>query len=354
MRGNQLNIELQMSHFREWELSRFQPLIPGMDILVKTFECKNLPKICFEIYGEDNGKESAMKRRRMLRDADPKRQERKRLRKLEALKAKMLEIQKRKDKTKAAQEGEEEVERKRKRSDADEGDEATESKVIKLEESSQTKEEEDLSETADVAQDEEVEANLLEIALDALQQDTEGGRTREEAEADRQKLLAGEAQEAMTEEDDYVAADDEDLGYSLENARQTFLAQPKKQGGYKDMRSLALAEEEAEILRKAGYTIVSDAETESRILGGNQPTPFREIPNAEPPKIGKVKIQFRSKFDIVELDASGHVIDKGDDDYMPSKTWIGRKAGFEFKLGERGLGYYRTGKKVVVPSNTAY
>jgi hypothetical protein len=37
---------------------------------------------------------------------------------------------------------------------------------------------------------------------------------------------------------------------------------------------------------------------------------------------------------------------------MPSLKWIGRKGGFEFKLGERGLGYYRTGTKVVVPINT--
>jgi poly(A) polymerase len=374
MRGNQLNIELQMSHFREWELSRFQPLVPGMDVLVKIFECRNLPKICFEIYDSEgnNGKEIAMKRRRMQRDADPKRQERKRLRKLEALKAKMLEIQKRKeDKSKAiiAEEAEAEaeaagaeVERKRKRSDADEGDDeaSPEVNVVKLEETEETNEEEDeqpedSAETNDVvAEEEEVEANLLESALDALQQGTEGGRTREEAEADRRKLLAGEGQEMAEEETDYVAADDEDLGYSLENARQAFMAQPKKQTGYRDIRSLTLAEEEAEILRKAGYTIVNDAETESRILGGNQPTPFREMLNAEPPKIGKFKIQFRSNFDIVELDANGHVIDKGDDDYMPSKTWTGRKAGFEFKLNDRGLGYYRTGKKVVVPSNTAY
>jgi hypothetical protein len=68
----------------------------------------------------------------------------------------------------------------------------------------------------------------------------------------------------------------------------------------------------------------------------------------------RATIKFATSFDIVELDFNGHVIDKGNDDYMPSKEWAGRKAGFEFKLGERGLGYYRTGKKVVVPSNTAY
>ncbi len=354
MRGNQLNIEMQMSHFREWELSRFQPLIPGMDILVKSFECKLLPKICFELYGE-NGKEIAMKRRRILRDEDPKRQERKRLRKLEALKAKMLEIQKRKEDKKAADEMmAESIEGKQKRkySDVDvDEDDVPESKTIKVEEST-------LNQAVDAPieeeEEKEVEADQLESALDMLQESTEGGRTREEAEADRQRLMAGEAQEAVDEDGDYVPADDEDLGYTLENARQAFLAQPKKQSRYKDIRALPLAEEEAEILRKAGYTIVSDSETEGRIVGGNQPTPFRELSNPEAPKVGNFKIQFRTKFDIVELDVNGHVIDKGDEDYIPSKTWTGRKAGFEFKLSERGLGYYRTGKKVVVPSNTAY
>eukprot|EP00934_Nitzschia_sp_Nitz4_P008711 Nitzschia sp. Nitz4//scaffold3_size479765//468537//471038//NITZ4_000195-RA/size479765-processed-gene-1.558-mRNA-1//-1//CDS//3329551043//8701//frame0 len=350
MRGNQLNIELQMNHFREWELSRFQPLVPGMDVLVKTFECKNLPRICFAIYGEENGKDIAMKRRRMLRDADPKRQERKRLRKLEALKAKMAEIQKRKESKKVeeanADEAEDGGERKRKRSNADEEDNdgvEPDMKAVKSEE-------EVRSEAATESLEEEhgaAETNLLENALDALD---DSGKTREEAEAERQQLLAGQP----TEEDEYVPVDDEDFGYTGEGARQAFLARPKRQGGYKDPRSLPLAEEEAELLRKAGYNIVSDAEQETTLIGGNQPTPFREIANAEPPEIGKFEIKFRTKFDIVELDANGHVIDKGDDDFMPSKGWIGRKAGFEFKLGERGLGYYRTGKKVVVPSNTAY
>lgn len=45
---------------------------------------------------------------------------------------------------------------------------------------------------------------------------------------------------------------------------------------------------------------------------------------------------------------------KGDDDFMPSLKWTGRRGGFEFKLGERGVGYYRTGKAVIVPSNMAY
>ena len=85
------------------------------------------------------------------------------------------------------------------------------------------------------------------------------------------------------------------------------------------------------------------------------PTPYRQTKSAdERPPLQRVTINFRKKFDIVELDANGFVIDKGDEDFTPSRTWTGRKAGFEFKLGERGLGYYRSGKKVVVPSNTAY
>jgi len=84
-------------------------------------------------------------------------------------------------------------------------------------------------------------------------------------------------------------------------------------------------------------------------------TPFRQIENSgERNKIKSLKIEFRTQFDIVDLDADGHVIDKGDEDFTRSRSWTGRKAGFEFKLGERGLGYYRTGKKVRVPSNTAY
>jgi hypothetical protein len=58
---------------------------------------------------------------------------------------------------------------------------------------------------------EEDEARLLEIALDTLQ-DAEAGerKTREEAEADRRKLLAGELLIEGTD----VPSDNEDLGYT--------------------------------------------------------------------------------------------------------------------------------------------
>lgn len=363
MRGSQLNVELQMQHFRDWELSRFSPLVPGMDIMAKTFTCKHLPLICFEIY--DGGKQSAMKRRRMLRDMDPKRKARRQANKLAELKAKMEAIKKRKEAaaageaTKTEDDDENESDKKRKRSDSDIVDETDQIVAVKAEQ-----------ESGDVDGGNDGEEDLLENALDTLQ-DSEGGerKTREDAEADRKKLLSGEL---LVEGADVASADDEDMDFTGdgEEGRRSFVVNkskarlPAAEAGtkvYKDIRALPMKEEEAELLRKAGYTVVSDAETEATIVGGNMPTPFRskvEDENGEEAASNKKKpkgsIQFRTKFDMVELDANGLIIDKGDNDFAPSKSWKGRMAGFEFKLGERGLGYYRTGKKVVVPSNTAY
>jgi hypothetical protein len=69
-----------------------------------------------------------------------------------------------------------------------------------------------------------------------------------------------------------------------------------------------MQEEEAELLRKAGYTVVSDAETETKVIGGNMPNPFRSDEGTEEDQDGlfkkiKARIQFCTKFDIVELDA---------------------------------------------------
>jgi hypothetical protein len=391
MRGSQLNVELQMQHFRDWELSRFSPLVPGMDVMAKTFTCKHLPMIAFEIY--DGGKQAAMKRRRMLRNVDPKRQERRRANKLKELKAKMAEIQKRK--AAAAAESavvksendavEEESDKKRKRSDSEveneDENEADQIEAVKDEEQEPGDATTTSGAAADGANDEEGEEDLLENALDTLQE-SEGGerKTREDAEADRKKLLSGEL---LVEGADVASDDEEDLDYTGdgEEGRRSFVVNKSKSRLnptdednklYKDIRALPMKEEEAKLLRKAGYTVVSDAETEAKIVGGNMPTPFRSKVEKEEnsdeattttttatnsnhlKKKPKASIRFRTKFDIVELDAAGYVIDKGDSDFSPSKTWEGRNAGFEFKLGERGLGYYRTGKKVVVPSNTAY
>eukprot|EP00977_Amphora_coffeiformis_P022025 scaffold10259_cov155-Amphora_coffeaeformis.AAC.6 len=322
MRGEQLNAEIPMHNFREWELSRFNPLVPGMDVLVKSFKVKELPLICFEKLYE-GGKKEAMGRRRELLSKDPARQERKRLKRLEELRIKMEEIKRKKE------------DKKRKRDEVEM--EALE-KEVKQEEAAI-----ELGEQS--AEDMNAETDLLESAFDTMNE----GKTREEAEADRQKLLTGEL---IDEGDAEGELDDEDY-----IARQIYAA-PKATGEQGDetrrtrtMRSLPVPEERAEMLRQLGYPIVSDEECEKLV---SVMPPWTSAPLDDTPPSRKARIVFLEKFDIVELDANGHVIDQGDEDFQPSKTWIGRKAGFEFKLGLRGLGYYRSGKKVVVPSNTAY
>ena len=326
MRGEQINAEIPMHNFREWELSRFNPLVPGMDVLAKGFKVKELPLICFDKLYE-GGKNEAMARRRELLDKDPIRQERKRLKRLEELRIKMEEMKKKKE------------DKKRKRDEVEM--EALE-KEVKQEEAA-------IESGEQAAEDMNDETDLLESALDTMNE----GKTREEAEADRQKLLTGEL---IDEEDAEGEFDDEDyIARQVYAAPKAANATDPEQGGEtqrpRTMRSLPVPEERAEMLRLLGYRIVSDEECEK--LGSVMP-PWTSVPLDDTPPSSKARIVFLDKFDIVELDAYGHVIDKGDEDFQPSRTWIGRKAGFEFKLGARGLGYYRTGKKVVVPSNTAY
>jgi poly(A) polymerase len=336
MRGNELDIERQLQNFSKFELSRFHPLVPGMDVLPKTFGVKELPKICFEgVY--EGGKVAAMKRRRMLIEADPKRIEAKNKKKLAKLKKKMEAMKRKKEESKASEEM------------ADTG--MKEEAGAETQESRKRKRDNNANDdNVHVEEEEEEEAALLESALDMIQ-DSAGvaqHKTREEAEIDRQKLLAGEL---LHDEDVEVKTEEQD-------------------------RKLTQEEIEKEILRSSGLVIVSD--DEATIVGGNKILPWRYgykntvgIKKEEPGKkknkqeeqseskptslvSNRVSFKFKTKFDVVELDASGKVIDKGDDDFTPSLKWTGRKGGFEFKLGERGLGYYRTGKKVVIPSNIAY
>lgn len=355
MRGSQLDVERQLTNFRNYELSRFYPLVPGMDILPRSFAVKELPKICFEgTY--DGGKAGAMKRRRMMIEADPKRKEAKNKKKLAKLKKRMEAIQRKKAEAESAAKEEESNEA----AEAAAADEGAKDEVGEASDSRKRKrEEEDNAVHGDsgpvkAEEEEEKEALLLESALDTIVgAGVAQHKTREEAEIDRQKLLAGEL-----------------LGDAEEEADRGGSAAAKDE---KPARRLTRAEREAEMLKRAGLVIVSD--DEATVLGGNKILPWRhgyreamaaavkteeQADDADTSKkrkpSGRVRtaIKFKTKFDVVELDASGRVIDKGDDDFTPSPKWIGRKGGFEFKLGERGLGYYRTGKKVVVPSNIAY
>lgn len=326
MRGSELNIESLLQKFRDWDLSKFQPLLPGMDILAKVFTTKELPKICF--VGIYESKVAAMKKRRKLLDADPVRQEKKRLAKLAALKEKMAEIQRKKD---------EDNERKRKHEELEL--EEAEDEII-------NEEDYEVPERVDGVINEETD--LLESALDTIQ-DSGEAKTREEAESDRRMLLSGQQ---MDKEDgvDGNESDEDDYGYNTDRNRVSLLTAKIN----KDMRSLPPTEEELEVLQKLGCSVITD--DENKVIGANLLPPWTEALRANDPTTDRprVRIKFLEPFDVVELDALGHVIDKGDDDFTPSKSWTGRKAGFEFKLGERGLGYYRTGKKVVVPSNTVY
>lgn len=357
MRGDQLDVERQLANFRNYELSRFYPLVPGMDILPRSFLVKELPTICFE-GNYEGGKVAAMKRRRKLIEADPKRKEAKNRMKLAKLRKKMEEMQRRKEEAESANiKSSEEETANDGMEEVDVKEESSDLRKRKREEG--TAEEDEANPIKGEEEEEEEEAALLESALDTLVgEGLAQHKTREEAEIDRQKLLAGEL-----------------LGDGEEEADQGETSKNVKQE-----RKLTRAEREEEILRRSGLVIVSD--DEATVLGGNRVLPWRHgykqaiavVKKEEPsddkevddkadskaPKqlkaMARVRtaIKFKTKFDVVELDASGRVIDKGDDDYMPSIKWIGRKGGFEFKLGERGLGYYRTGKKVAVPSNVAY
>ncbi|GKY95370.1 hypothetical protein MPSEU_000498700 [Mayamaea pseudoterrestris] len=326
MRGTELNIEGTLQKFREWDLLKFQPLLTGMDILAKVFKVKELPKVCFvDVY---ESKEAAMRKRRIMLDADPARQERKRKAKLDELKAKMALIQRKKDS---------ENDKKRKQDE------------IELEEAEVILEANESAVASEAAVNEET--NLLESALDNIQ-DSGETKSREEAEADKKKLLSGDQLEKEVDEEAQGASDDDDYGYTAgRNLLSLMPTRPKR-----DMRSLPPTEEELEILQTLGYSVVTD--DENKVIGASMPGPWCSSGTggdmAIVGNIKRVRIKFLEPFDVVELDPLGHVIDKGDDDFSPCKNWTGRKAGFEFKLGERGMGYYRTGKPVVVPSNTIY
>lgn len=311
MRGSQLDVERQLTNFRNYELSRFHPLVPGMDILPRSFSVKELPKICFEgIY--EGGKVAAMQRRRILIEADPKRQEAKNKKKLAKLKKKMEAMQRKKEEAESANiKTNEEVP-----ADGD-MEEDTETRKRKREDETAQDGEGDPVKEEEV--EDEEEAALLESALDKIEgEGVVQHKTREEAEIDRQKLLAGEL-----------------LGDGEDEANQGDAAAAKSE---KQERKLTRKEREAEILRKSGLVIVSD--DEATVLGGNMILPWRhgykramtsvkkeepsddkeEDSKADVKKSSKdlkssarvrTAIKFKTKFDVVELDASGRVIDKG-------------------------------------------
>ena len=149
--------------------------------------------------------------------------------------------------------------------------------------------------------------DALETALDTFVGGKTGagaGKTREEAEADRKQLLAGS----------FVSDDVADNQLLVK------------------LGLLTGEEEGGEVGKKIPLKM-------------NVPG-WREV-DLKRRKKGRFQINVKTKFEgIIELTPDGLVVDKGDKDFIPSKKFGGRRGGFEFKMGVRGCGYYRTG---VVP-----
>ena len=71
-------------------------------------------------------------------------------------------------------------------------------------------------------------------------------------------------------------------------------------------------------------------------------------------EVGGLKIKLKTAFEnIVPIDDDGIIVDVGGENFVPTKRWEGRKGGFEFKRGVRGVGYYRTGVEVGQVSRAA-
>lgn len=302
-------MEGPLVNFRDWDLHRFQPLINGMDLLTKVFTVKQLPRLCFENLG---GKELAMKKLRHMRQAKPSHIERRKQQKLQAdlqaMKARMGALEKK---------------RKREDTDADED------------------EDEEMPQDANhsVAQQGDLAATESASSISLALPSAETHNTKEESE-----LVV---EETGVDKDGYESDDENVVGYSKDEVKQVIGHTKNKSelNKFKGKRMLPVPDDVSKALKRLGYNLCE--ESEMNVIGSIKET-------KEPIRATAGKITFLDKFDIVELDQDGRVIDKGDDDFSPSKSWIGRKPGFEFKLGERGLGYYRTGKEVVVPSNTTY
>lgn len=303
MKGNQLNVEQQLQKFKEYELNKFYHLVSGQDVLFSAYHVKQLPTLVFD-GAYIGGKALAMQRRKKMLEDDPKRAEVKRRAKLSELKAKMAAVkQKIQD-------------RQHNKSKDLEITKHLEDNEMEIEAVDRVKlEQNDVSAKED-------EVDLLESALDNLQDTAPCGITREEAERERQKLLSGEllvvgAYESDNEEIDDIGASDEGFKPSLHIKR-------------------SITEVEADILQRAGFHLVND---ESIVSLDPSIMPCRKHMRTRPmPVNSKISVRLLTKFDVVELDSNGFVIDKGDDDFIPCKKWAGRRGGFEFKLGERGLG----------------
>lgn len=65
---------------------------------------------------------------------------------------------------------------------------------------------------------------------------------------------------------------------------------------------------------------------------------------------GGLRIKLTTTFEnVTPIDDDGIILDEGSENFVPQSKWGGRKGGFEFKRGVRGVGYYRSGVEVTMP-----
>ena len=330
-------VEKQIQYFKTSKLSNYSAFVPGLDLVTKYFSVKELPPSVFEVaFDEDygpiykGGKDEAMAKRKAKRDAakaaaapppPPLAAEDTASQPADAAKAAAEE---------KTEEEEEEVEDGGKA--ADEGGEGRPVGLDVMDEENGML---PLAVTSSGAED---EATLLERALDGMNQGEM--KTREEAERERQMLLEG----------DFLGEDDADN----DEVNAEILAR----AGFKVDEGEREVELKIEVpvwrLPPHKRTAVAMSAAVGGGWGGG-PALARvklEEENATSEERPKVVFVFKTPFtSVVELDADGAVVDTGDDNYKPCKSFAGRMGGFEFKMGERGLGYYKTGVKVVLPAN---
>ena len=480
MRGDRLDVERQVQAFRNAELTRFKwegrggTVGAGMDMLAKKFRVKELPRICFEdIYdsiettvvvpssltgdgnGDGNGddddddhdegsnsagagetvktvvlhpKTVAMKRRRSIKDADPRRIEAKeRKAKLAELRVEREKIVERKRKMEerinAAKKrrkiedkeegGKEEKEEKEEKGEKKEEEEEEEEKELKEEEKEEEKKEEEKEEEKEEDQEmvdldrdnlnvvetngdgedesvkvkKEEETKEDEDKMDAVEEEEENEESTSNNEDETMKEDDGKEEEALLKDvlekiQDENNNADEPSSSTPTNIEETESNEKGVDDGQRDEATnvsptptslVPLGCIPVDVLQAfaaAASVIENDEGLDGNILGRQVPEwrdPLRVLGNEWKNggcrrkknqqhgfKRKKSRIIFRTKFDVVELDADGYVVDQGDNDFEPSRRWTGRRPGFEFKLGLRGMGYYRTGKEVFVPSNVAY
>ena len=323
MKGEQLNLESTIQNFKNRDLAgKYEHKIPGNDLLVKYFPLKKLPKACFTSY--EGGKEEGMRKRVEIRGEDPKRLKRKR----------EVELKERKEKLgRMKRKLEEEAKEKEKDKDKDKAREAsgdaTDDVNVKIEDKDDDDddktENENLNENFDEDEDEDEDMYFDDDENDNDNDEyyNNGGVVGDEKPA-KDALALAQA----------LAVINGDRGQSFLEKYGNSVEQLAK-AGYLGLESVT--DKDGEI-----YTIVGIVPEWRREEGERKKTSENE--NKKKSKKKRLKLEFKAETfaGVVKYDANGRPVDRGDENYKPQMKFTGGMEGWEFKLGKRGLGYYKT------------